>query len=146
MALYAVGLLIFLSDPKSTSDESTTNKSRNDGSRFAFFLNDEEVLQQVPIYLDSMKEFFDIGGNGNVLSEKVTLYLFSYYNALNFLCQPLADCILKERKELFAERNGAIFITNLGIIHNVFHQFCYVFRQFHGYVPCCKFLVVVLQE
>ncbi|XP_027157654.1 separase [Coffea eugenioides] len=126
MALYSAGLLIFSFDCQSRIDESTTRRSTG------FFLDDEEMLQQLPIYLDLMKEFFDIGGSRNGLSKKQISHVLCYCNVLKFLCQPFASFIVKERKEIFAVRNHAIFITNLKIIQDVFNQFCYICRQFCG--------------
>ena len=126
MALYSAGLLIFSFDCQSRIDESTTRRSTG------FFLDDEEMLQQLPIYLDLIKEFFDIGGSRNGLSKKQISHVLCYCNVLKFLCQPLASFIVKERKEIFAVRNHAIFITNLKIIQDVFNQFCYICRQFCG--------------
>ncbi|KAL3538573.1 hypothetical protein ACH5RR_001939 [Cinchona calisaya] len=123
IGLYATGLLIF------SSEYQSRNYSK-DEFRSGFSLHDDEVLQQVPLYLDLMKEYFHIDGDGNGLFEKETSYLLSYYNALKFFCQPLAEFIYRERKEILDERDGASFITNSGVIHNAFHQFCYIVLHF----------------
>ena len=54
-------------------------------------------------------------------------YMLSYCNALQFLCQPLADFVNSARKEIVAEIEGVSFPTKLCNIQDAFHQFCDVF-------------------
>ena len=55
-----------------------------------------------------------------------TYYLF-YLNALKFLCQPLADLVNSERKQLVSENEDAFVTTKLCIIQDTFYQFVDIF-------------------
>lgn len=106
-------------------------------SALQFLRNKGDMLQQLSDLLDLAKGQFNIGGKESSFYERVS-YLSSYYDALKFLCQPIAECIHSERTEIFAETEGASYWTNLGTIQDAFQQLCYIFLTYQRY---CIFML-----
>lgn len=134
MRLYATGLLVFSFNGKLQNGESATDMHREDASGSQIFCDFERLVQQIPISLDLLKDFFAIGGKDNGLSEKGAALLPSYYKALEFLCAPLAEFIYAKRRDILCERDGASFISNLVIAQGALYEFCRF--HYHRYVMC----------
>jgi len=70
-------------------------------------------------------------------------YLLFYLNALRFLCQPLAELVNSERKQLVSENEDAFVTNRLCVIQDIFHQFADIFLSCQRYVNC-RFLLLCL--
>lgn len=136
MRLYATGLLFFSFNGKLRNGESATDMHREDASGSQGFYDFERLFQQIPISLYSLKDFFAISCKGNESSEKGAAYLPSYYKALEFLCQPLAEFMYEKRREILCERDGASFISNLVLAQEALYEFGHF--HYHRYVLVCS--------
>ncbi|KAL8478593.1 hypothetical protein ACS0TY_030468 [Phlomoides rotata] len=127
LRLYGSGLLAISSNqPK----EEDIEKCRNApvGSDFQVLLNNKERFQEVAVSIKLLTDYFDIGGKETISYEKGSLHS-SYWEALSFLCQSLAESIYINRKEIFSEAESASSWEDLSCIHDAFHQFCHIFLQ-----------------
>ncbi|KAK4739682.1 hypothetical protein R3W88_003379 [Solanum pinnatisectum] len=112
LGLYATGLLI---------NESCIHDSR------ALSLDCNDVLQKLSSLLNLSKSYFEIDSKGGNYSQKRMLYVLSYFDALRFLCQPLAEYVISARKEILSVTETGCCNTYLEIIQDVFKQYINVF-------------------
>lgn len=112
LGLYATGLLI---------NESCIHDSR------AVSLACDDVLQKLSSLLNFSKSYFDIDSKGGNYSQKRMFYVLSYFDALRFLCQPLAEYVISARKEILSVKETGSCNTHLEIIQDVFKQYIKVF-------------------
>ncbi|KAF3628570.1 putative DNA polymerase delta subunit 4-like [Capsicum annuum] len=115
LGLYVTGLLI---------NESCIHDSR------ALSLDHNDVLQTLSSLLSFSKSYFEISSKGSKYPQKRMLYLLSYFDALRFLCQPLAEYVISARKEILSVTDAGSFNTYLEIIHDVFKQYINVFLHY----------------
>lgn len=115
LGLYATGLLI---------NESYIHDSR------ALFLDRNDVLQKLSSLLNFSKSYFEIDSKGSNYSQKRMLYVLSYFDALRFLCQPLAEYVISARKEILSVTEAVSCNTYLEIIQDVFKQYVNVFLHY----------------
>ncbi|XP_038885485.1 separase isoform X3 [Benincasa hispida] len=142
LRLYAVGLKILSKLPRGETH----------GSAFSILLDDEDTMQSLVSLNGSLGSYFCIDcrkGNGSCSIEQKDFvgqqcshwksnhehevpsllswtgaYLSSFLDAVKFLCQPLAESVNSERKEILAEDKGSSVLYS---IQNTLHQFCDVF-------------------
>ncbi|CAA2934735.1 separase isoform X1 [Olea europaea subsp. europaea] len=129
LRLHATGLLMSPLICQSNGKKVANSSNIKERSALQFLRNKGDMLQQLSDLLDLAKGQFNIGGKESSFYERVS-YLSSYYDALKFLCQPIAECIHSERTEIFAETEGASYWTNLGSIQDAFQQLCYIFLTY----------------
>ncbi|CAN4110641.1 unnamed protein product [Withania somnifera] len=115
LGLYATGLLI---------NDSYIHDSR------VLFLDCNDVLQKLSSLLNYSKFYFEIDSKGSNYSQKKKLYVLSYFDALGFLCQPLAEYVISARKEILSVTEDASCNTYLEIIQDVFKQYVNVFLHY----------------
>lgn len=60
--------------------------------------------------------------------------MLSYLNALEFLCEPLAELVILQKKEIIAEIEAASFHPQICSIQDAFYQFSDVFLFLHRQV------------
>ncbi|XP_020551646.1 separase [Sesamum indicum] len=128
LRLYATGLLASSSSNRSNGEDEEKYRNAPLRSALQFFLN-KERLQQVAASINLLNGHFDIGGEGKNSQKREISHSPSYWEALKFLCQSLAEFIYVNRKEIFSDAEITSSWDDLSSIHNVFHQFCYTFLQ-----------------
>ncbi|KAK7839536.1 separase [Quercus suber] len=144
LRLYAAGLHLINSDAKSRG-------------AIRILHDDGDLLQNLPALLGSLGSYFHISCKENCVTCNVKhtdsvcqscsqlssgyeasidctqndrkAYLLFYLNALKFLCQPLADLVNFERKQLVSENDDAFITTKLCIIQDAFYQFADIFHS-----------------
>ncbi|XP_022978634.1 separase isoform X2 [Cucurbita maxima] len=142
LRLYAAGLKIVSKLPRGETC----------GSAFSTLLDDEDTIQSLVNLNGFLGSYFCIGcreGNESCSIEQKDFvgqpclhrnpnhengvpsllslregYLSSYLDAIKFFCQPLAESVNAERKEILAEDKASPVLYN---IQNTLHQFCDVF-------------------
>ncbi|KAK4339952.1 hypothetical protein RND71_041414 [Anisodus tanguticus] len=114
LGVYATGLLI---------NDSCIHNSR------ALFSDHNDVLQKLSS-LHFSRSCFEIDSKGSNYSQTRMLYILSYFDALKFLCQPLAEYVISARKEILSETQAVSCNTYLEIIQDVFKQYVNVFRHY----------------
>lgn len=142
LRLYAAGLKIVSKLPRGETC----------GSAFSTLLDDEDTIQSLVNLNGFLGSYFCIGcreGNESCSIEQKDFvgqpclhrnsnhengvpsllslreaYLSSYLDAIKFFCQPLAESVNAERKEILAEDKAFPVLYN---IQNTLHQFCDVF-------------------
>ncbi|KAA8545541.1 hypothetical protein F0562_020325 [Nyssa sinensis] len=142
LGLYATGLFLSDFNGQLRQGDSTMPRNMKDGSVIGFLLANEDKLQRLTALLGLLKCHFDINIYSRVESnyeafiacrqKNLKSYLLPYYNALKFLCQPLAEFVNSGRKEIVAEIEGASFSKELSDIQDAFHQFCDIFLFCHS--------------
>ncbi|KAL0357132.1 UNVERIFIED_CONTAM: Separase [Sesamum calycinum] len=128
LRLYVTGLLASSSSNRSNGEDEEKYKNAPVGSALQVFLN-KERLQQVAASINLLNGHFDIGGKGKNSQKREISHSPSYWEALKFLCQSLAEFIYVNRKEIFSDAEITSSWDDLSSIHDVFHQFCYTFLQ-----------------
>ncbi|VFQ59063.1 unnamed protein product [Cuscuta campestris] len=121
IGIYATGLSIL-----HLTSHSTIQGNTKDGSAFRLLLRQENIFQKLKSLLDSLKRDFDIGVKRRSSSHKQILYLPSYFDALSFLCHPLAQIFISERKEDFTE------MESLYVVQDAFSQYCHLLNHCHS--------------
>ena len=144
LRLYAAGLHLINSDAKSRG-------------AIRILHDDGDILQNLAALLGSLVSYFHISCKENCVTCNVKhmdsvrqscsqlssgykasidctqndrkAYLLCYLNALKFLCQPLADLVNSERKQLVSENEDAFVTTKLCIIQDAFYQFADIFHS-----------------
>ncbi|XP_020532884.1 separase isoform X2 [Jatropha curcas] len=144
LKLYAVGLTLTDWGTKSKIGD-VTSKGANDGVR----------LCNLTSLLGSLRSYFYVGFSENCvpcvvefkgsagllcsesdfhhvtslacLQEDRRVYLIGYLNALKFLCQPLAELLNLEKKQIIARDGVRSFCTSFSSIEGAFGQYFYVF-------------------
>ncbi|XP_060167773.1 separase isoform X1 [Lycium barbarum] len=112
LRLYATGLLI---------NDSCIHDSR------ALFSDQNDLLQKLSSLLNFSKSCFVIDSKGTNDSQRKMLY----FDALKFLCQPLAEYVVSARKEILCETEAvSCNTTYLEIIQDVFKQYVNIFLQY----------------
>ncbi|KAK4438264.1 Separase [Sesamum alatum] len=126
LRLYATGLLASSSSNRSKGEDEEKCRNAPLGSALQFFLNKERV-EQVAASINLLNGHFGVDGKGkNSPKREISP---SYWEALKFLCQSLAEFIYVNRKEIFSDAEITSLWDDLSSIHDVFHQFCYTFLQ-----------------
>ncbi|CAN4108060.1 unnamed protein product [Withania somnifera] len=115
LGLYATGLLI---------NESYIHDSR------VLFLDRNDVMQKLSSLLNFSKSYFEIDSKGSNCSQKRMLYVLSYFDALRFLCQPLAEYVISARKEILSVTEAVSCNTYLEVIQDAFKQYVNVFLHY----------------
>ncbi|KAL0384542.1 UNVERIFIED_CONTAM: Separase [Sesamum radiatum] len=128
LRLYATGLLASSSSNHPNGAEEEKCRNAPLGSALQNFLN-KERLQQVAASINLLNGHFDIGNKGKNSQKREISHSPSYWEALKFLCQSLAEFIYVNRKEIFSDAEITSSWNDLSSIHDVFHQFCYTFLQ-----------------
>ncbi|KAK3002113.1 hypothetical protein RJ639_021722 [Escallonia herrerae] len=156
--LYSTGLFIsdFISQVRSTG--STTMRSAERSSVIGLLLDNEDRFQSLSTSLRLFKSYHDISAKKNslpssaeykdslhpvclptefncespVCTEKEKSVMLLYCSALKFMCQPLAELVNSERKDVIAGNEGVSFSTKLSTIQDVCHQFCDVYLYCHS--------------
>ncbi|KAL2460485.1 Separase [Abeliophyllum distichum] len=132
LRLYATGLLMSPFNCQLRGEKVANSCNIKDISALQFLRNNEDMLRQLGALLDLLKGHFNIGSKENSFLHERVSYLSSYCNVLKFLCQPIAECIHAERKQIFAETEGASYWINLGSIQDAFQQFYYIFLHYQS--------------
>ena len=154
LRLYAAGLHLINSDVKSRGGDLTSSGGANYESAIRILCDDGDIVQNLAALLGSLGSYFHIGCKENCVTSNVKhtdsvgqscsqssgyeasisctqnnrkAYLLSYLNALKFLCQPLADLVNSERKQLISENGDSFVTTKLCIIQDAFYQFTDIF-------------------
>ncbi|GMY05223.1 separase isoform X2 [Fagus crenata] len=154
LRLYAAGLHLINSDVKSRGGDLTSSGGANYESAIRNLCDDGDIVQNLAALLGSLGSYFHIGCKENCVTSNVKhtdsvgqscsqssgyeasisctqnnrkAYLLSYLNALKFLCQPLADLVNSERKQLISENGDSFVTTKLCIIQDTFNQFTDIF-------------------
>ncbi|XP_047307638.1 separase [Impatiens glandulifera] len=156
MNVYATGLLVYACFEQSRQVDATTKNTLKDISMLGVLFDDVNAIQNLTTVLNKLKACFCFGISGNhFLSincehrcstssfrlkkescynssfcelENRNLYVKSYCNALRFLCQPLAERVHSERKELVGEIE-ANSVIKLRDIQAILCHFCDVFHS-----------------
>uniref|UniRef100_A0A2N9IGR6 separase n=1 Tax=Fagus sylvatica TaxID=28930 RepID=A0A2N9IGR6_FAGSY len=154
LRLYAAGLHLINSDVKSRGGDLTSSGGANYESAIRILCDDGDIVQNLAALLGSLGSYFHIGCKENCVTSNVKhtdsvgqsfsqssgyeasisctqnnikAHLLSYLNALKFLCQPLADLVNSERKQLISENGDSFVTTKLCIIQDAFYQFTDIF-------------------
>ncbi|KAK6945493.1 hypothetical protein RJ641_013037 [Dillenia turbinata] len=147
MRLYAAGLYIdcHVRPSSSETDNTATMRENSDVLQKLTFL--VGVLEAC-FYADSKERRTNLGDGvnnniGQTCSEIATAfetsmkceqknqetYVLMYLNALRFLCQPLAEFINTERKQILVKTETGSFPANVSIIQVTLQQFCDMFTR-----------------
>ncbi|KAK7833848.1 separase [Quercus suber] len=111
LRLYAAGLHLINSDVKSRGGDLTSSGGAKYESVIQILCDDGDILQNLAALLGSLGSYFHISCKENY-NNRQTYDLF-YLNDLKFLCQPLADLVNSERKQLISENEDAFVTTKL---------------------------------
>ncbi|XP_031390814.1 separase isoform X2 [Punica granatum] len=135
LQLYAVGL--YLSDAKVKPSGSTSSGGQEDGATLRFLYVNAHRLNVLSSLLGPLQSYFQIeckeiahGQNDSCKDaesdtrKKKETYLPLYMNALKFLCQPLAELVNVERKQLLAGNEMGSAVTLLCAVQGALNQFC----------------------
>ena len=123
MGLYATGLFISDFPGNSKWGDSTTLRT---ATVIDYLLDNEDGPHILTATLDKCHY-----NEASICRQNEKFYMLSYFSALKFLCQPLAEFFNSERKEILAEIEGAALSTRLCRIQDLFHQLCKVFLFCH---------------
>lgn len=123
MGLYATGLFISDFPGNSKWGDSTTLRT---ATVIDYLLDNEDGPHILTATLD--KCYYN---EASICRQNEKFYMLSYFSALKFLCQPLAEFFNSERKEILAEIEGDTLSTRLCRIQDLFHQLCEVFLFCH---------------
>ncbi|XP_058007009.1 separase isoform X2 [Hevea brasiliensis] len=154
LRLYVVGLTITDCVVKCRFGNSTSSKSAGDEPAACSLLSDGVRFHKLASLLDSLRSYFyDVScgvdykrshcllcsqsdshyGIALACTQKdKRVYFLGYLNALEFLCQPLAELVNMEKKQIVAESDVASVSTFLFSIQEAFDQFFDVFLFFHS--------------
>lgn len=158
LKLYATGLSFIDCVVKSRVGNVSSSKGANDEPAVSCLLEDGFAPCNLVPVLGSLQSYFYDGckenctscgvenkdSAGHICSQLYSpygisstcmhknrkIYLLAYFNALKFLCQPLAELVNFQKKQIIAEHNSASVSTVLCGILEAFHQFCNIFLYF----------------
>lgn len=120
---------------------------------YFYFCCNEKCMSSTVEYGSSVSRICLQSGSSHGASAKCTekyreAYVVSYLNALKFLCQPLAELVNLEKKEIIAVTEAASFHPQLCTIQDAFYQYCDAFisfqRQVDWYFPCFFFYSLII--
>ncbi|XP_040366322.1 separase isoform X3 [Rosa chinensis] len=125
LRLYATGLHYIDCRIKSKDEDLTYS-----GGAIRTLLDDEDTMTDLSDCLDSLESYFQIGTNDisksgfstSHMQKDLKDYLLPYFNALEFLCHPLADLVYSGKKQIFADNGAASVSSELCVIQGAFHQ------------------------
>ncbi|KAJ7968102.1 separase [Quillaja saponaria] len=153
LRLYAMGLNLNCNVVSRAGDIASSRGAKFE-SLIGTLLDDAVILHDLPSLLGSLSSYFQMGCKENCVSSSIgykdsvdqthlqfasdngtsmactenrITYLSCYLNALKFLCQPLAESVNLERKQLVL---AALDMSKLSIVQDVFHQLCNVILSF----------------
>ncbi|KAG8368750.1 hypothetical protein BUALT_Bualt15G0078400 [Buddleja alternifolia] len=129
LRLYVTGLLTSSSNNQLKLEEKEECRNGPLGSALHLLLDDKERLQQLATSLNLLKGHFKIGGKEKNSHQAGMSHSPSYWEALKFFCQSLAESIYFNRKEILSEPESSSSLDDLNSIHDAFHQFCDIFLQ-----------------
>ncbi|XAR49404.1 Separase [Bertholletia excelsa] len=139
LSLYASGLFISDYVGQSRPGNAETTIDMKDESVIRFFLNNDGVLHDLAALLSGLKGLIAADNTTHQIETDIVstqensrgykmkngkLPLICSYNALKFLCQPIAEFVTSARKDIIAEIGGASFVTNPCSIQDAFLLFC----------------------
>jgi separase len=155
LRVYAAGLHLINCDVKFRGSDHTSFGGAKYESAIRILCDDGNILHNLAAQLGSLGCCFHIGCKENCVITRVKYtdsvgqicsqmssgyeacmvcteknrkaYLLFYLNALGFLCQPLAELVNSERKQLVSENEDAFVTTRLCVIQDIFHQFTDIF-------------------
>lgn len=168
LRLYAAGLYFTNYGVNCTGGDLTSSGGAKKKFAIRILLNDGDRLHKLATLLGSLGSYFSVCFKENCVSSRVeyegsfsqiclqtnsnheasiTLmqknredYMLSYLNALKFLCQPLAELINSEKKEIVSEIETTPAHEQLCSIQDAFYQlsdvFLFLYRQVNSDVPC----------
>lgn len=130
LRLYATGLHYVDCSIKSKDEDLTSS-----GGAIRMLLDDGGTLTDLSDCLDSLGSYFQIGTNDisksgvstGQVQKDLKDYFLPYFNALEFLCYPLAELVYSGRKQIFADNETASVSSELCVIQRSFHQLYDVF-------------------
>ncbi|XP_050209368.1 separase isoform X2 [Mercurialis annua] len=156
LRLYAIGSTLTDKVLKSIIDSATLSKVLKDEYAVSSLFTDGDRISNLSPLLGSLQSYFSIGSKeicvlcGVVFKDSDSLsylqsdsalactqkerkaFLKSYLNALEFLCQPLAELINSEKKHFFAENDVASVSTFMFTVQEAFDQCLDVFLFLHS--------------
>ncbi|XP_020532873.1 separase isoform X2 [Jatropha curcas] len=160
LRLYAIGLTLTDCVIKSKIGDITSSKGAKNESAVSILIADGVRLCNLTPLLGSLRSYFDVGisencvpggvefkGSAGLLCSQLdfhhgtslgciqkdrNVYLLGYLNALKFLCQPLAELVNLDKKQIIAEDIVASVSTLLLNIQEAFDQFFDVFLSLHS--------------
>lgn len=128
LRIYAIGLYFINSINQSKDSHSTSYVKAESINKL--LLDERDRVLQLASLLGSLRSYFCSSGFFIASRQK----LQSYLNALEFLCQPLAEFINLEKKEILSEEEVFPFLYKFcEVIQETFHQYCDVFFFCHRY-------------
>ncbi|CAH9139462.1 unnamed protein product [Cuscuta epithymum] len=108
------------------ASHSTIQGNTKEGSALRILLGQREIIQKLKSLLNLSKHGLNIGIKQSNSPHKHVLFLPSYFDALKFLCHPLAQLINSEREEEFTE------MESLYVFQDVLSQYCQLLIQCHS--------------
>ncbi|KAL3620880.1 hypothetical protein CASFOL_035792 [Castilleja foliolosa] len=126
LRLYMSGLLASSSNNQPKGEEIEKYKMAPLGSSLQVLLNNKERLQEVAASINLLNKYLGSGGKEKISHNK-GISQSTYWEALKFLCQSLAESIYFNRKDFLSE--AETYFDDLSSIHNALHKFCYMFFQ-----------------
>ncbi|XP_051146436.1 separase isoform X2 [Andrographis paniculata] len=127
LRLYVTGLLSSSSCNQLKVKDKEKCRNAPFGSESKVLLDDKVHLQQVAASINLLNGQIDIGSKEKKSYKRGSSLSLSYWEALKFLCESLAESIYSNRKEFFSEAERTSYWDDLGIIYNVFDQFSNIF-------------------
>ncbi|GLT85957.1 hypothetical protein SLE2022_041220 [Rubroshorea leprosula] len=160
--LYATGLGFTEQDAKSKADDFSSSISAEHESAIRLLSLDGDKLQDLVSLLHLLESYFSIYQKGtskpsaveyknpvsrmclefNSKSQASTTglekdrkaYLLMYLRAMQFLCQPLAEQVNSEKKQIVAEIESTSVPSKLRGIQDAFYQFCDTFLYHYRFL------------
>ncbi|KAE8690720.1 separase-like isoform X2 [Hibiscus syriacus] len=132
LRLYAIGLDFSEHNVKLKYDNRTTSKGAEDDSAIDILVLERDKLHTLSALLGNFCSTgkvetslaSDVECKNFVACGERKVYLLMYHNTLKFLCQPLAELVNAEKKQILAETKASSDSSNLCIIQDAFYQFC----------------------
>ncbi|XVF00736.1 hypothetical protein REPUB_Repub04eG0027100 [Reevesia pubescens] len=135
LRLYATGLNLTEHDVKSKCNGFTTSGGVEDDYAIKVLFLERDKLHNLSAFLGLLRNCFNIGKEETCISSDIeyknsmackesNACLVMYYNTLKFLCQPLAELVISEKKRILAETEASSDSSKLWIIQDAFYQFC----------------------
>ncbi|KAL3814465.1 hypothetical protein ACJIZ3_015733 [Penstemon smallii] len=129
LRLYVAGLLASSTNNETNGETLESCRKAPLRSALRSLFDNKERLQQVSAHLNFLKGHSDFGGKDKDSYPEGMPRPSSYWEALNYFCQSLADSIYSNRIFFFSEADNAFSWDDLSGIIDVFHQFSYMFLQ-----------------
>ncbi|XP_021889373.1 separase isoform X3 [Carica papaya] len=135
--LYASGLYFTRCDVKQKISDVISSGGTKDGSAIISLLDAKDEWQDLAALLHLLEDHChivckDYCAQKNMTSmscsqKSLKAYLLSYLDALKFLCQPLADLISSEKKQIVDGTKLSSVSTHFSVMLDAFHQFCDIY-------------------